>query len=337
MLNPYSFGFEGSTEISGAGVAFLLARALDPANRDLADLAVVGALADTLDRAAGRLPGLARSVLDAGREVVEAAPGLRAFGASSRPLIACLSGLPTLGSPGRVASFLRDLRLPARDGRGWLKWPDLDASEQKVLARALLHLALAAGSDPNAVVGETYRLPRRPPPLRDAAEFASLLNATARYGRGEVGLALCLESRGLPEAAALAGRHRRAISKGVRALLDGGPEERRHYRYFDGRGTMPEQVVGAVATASLRRLRDPGPMVVFSSSRLEEAPTLKVSARALAARAPLGAALALAARRAGGVGGGHGCAAGARIPADGLEPFLESLDAALAPGGVAPS
>ncbi len=338
MLNPYSFGFEGSTEISGAGVAVLLARALDPANNDLADLGVVGALADSLDRAAGRLPDLARTVLDAGREagVVEAAPGLRAFGASSRPLVVCLSGLPGIESPGRVASFLRELGLPARDNRGWLKWANLDSFQQRALARALLHLALATGTDPNAVVGETYLLPGRPPPLRDGAEFASLLNATARYGRGEVGLALCLESRGLPEAAALAGRHRRAISKGVRALLDGGPVDRRHYRYFDGRGSMPEQVVGAVATASLRRLRDPGPMVVFASSRQEGAPVLKVSARAFTPRAPLGPALALAARRAGGVGGGHGCAAGARIPADGLEPFLASLDAALSPGSATP-
>lgn len=336
MLNPYAHGFEGSTEISGAGVAFLLARALDPANAGLADLGVVGALADCLDRAAGRLPGLARSLLGVGRDpgIVEATPGLRAFGARSRPLVACLSGLPGMETPGRVASFLRELGLPARDGRGWVKWPDLAPAEQRLLARALLYLALATGIEPGSVVGETYLLPRRPAPLRDAAEFASLLNATARYGRGEVGLDLCLHNRGLGEARALAARHRRAISKGVRALLEGGPEARRHYLYFDGRGSIPEQVVGAVATASLRRLRERGPMVVFASAHLEGAPGLKVSARAMEAGVPLGPAVALAAWRAGGVGGGHGCAAGARIPESGLEPFLSSLDAIL--GGATP-
>jgi nanoRNase/pAp phosphatase (c-di-AMP/oligoRNAs hydrolase) len=75
-------------------------------------------------------------------------------------------------------------------------------------------------------------------------------------------------------------------------------------------------------------------MVVFASALPEGTPSLKVSARAFGARCALGPALASAARRAGGVGGGHGSAAGARIPACGLDTFLEGLDAALAPGAI---
>jgi RecJ-like exonuclease len=46
QVNPHSHGIDGSKDVSGAGVAYFVAKALDGANKDLAAIAVVGALGD---------------------------------------------------------------------------------------------------------------------------------------------------------------------------------------------------------------------------------------------------------------------------------------------------
>ncbi|MCK5548438.1 MAG: DHH family phosphoesterase, partial [Thermoplasmata archaeon] len=48
-LNPHDFGKDGATDVSGAGVTYLVAKALDKKNTDLAALAVVGAVGDLQD------------------------------------------------------------------------------------------------------------------------------------------------------------------------------------------------------------------------------------------------------------------------------------------------
>ncbi len=47
-VNPYLYGQSGE-EISGAGVTYLLAKEIDPKNRDLSYLAIVGAIGDIQD------------------------------------------------------------------------------------------------------------------------------------------------------------------------------------------------------------------------------------------------------------------------------------------------
>jgi len=64
-LNPHLFGINGATEISGSGVAYLVASALGD-NGDLADLAVVGAVGDLQHVKHGQLMGMNRSILDNG-------------------------------------------------------------------------------------------------------------------------------------------------------------------------------------------------------------------------------------------------------------------------------
>src|SRR3989304_2795998 len=52
MLNPHLLG-EGSDAASGAGTTYLVAKAMDARNTDLAAIAVVGAVADMQERGGG--------------------------------------------------------------------------------------------------------------------------------------------------------------------------------------------------------------------------------------------------------------------------------------------
>ena len=59
-VNPHIFGMDGSSEISGAGVTYVISRAMDIKNMDLAALAIVGAVGDFQDSADGHLSGYNR-------------------------------------------------------------------------------------------------------------------------------------------------------------------------------------------------------------------------------------------------------------------------------------
>src|SRR4030042_2741425 len=50
QLNPHTYALDGATDVSGSGVAYFAAKALNPANVDLAPIAFVGALGDMQDK-----------------------------------------------------------------------------------------------------------------------------------------------------------------------------------------------------------------------------------------------------------------------------------------------
>src|SRR5437879_13498458 len=86
MLNPHLEG-AGSDVASGAGCAYAVAKALDPANKDLASIAVVGAVGDVQDQEFRRLSGYNRTILAGGIAAgfLEAQIDLRLFGRETRP------------------------------------------------------------------------------------------------------------------------------------------------------------------------------------------------------------------------------------------------------------
>lgn len=48
MVNPWEYGIDGTRDLSGAGVAYLVAREVDPANRSLSGIAIIGAMGDKI-------------------------------------------------------------------------------------------------------------------------------------------------------------------------------------------------------------------------------------------------------------------------------------------------
>ena len=50
QVNPHLYGIDGATEVSGSGVAYFAAKAVNAENMDLAPIALVGALGDMQDK-----------------------------------------------------------------------------------------------------------------------------------------------------------------------------------------------------------------------------------------------------------------------------------------------
>ena len=344
-LNPLLEGLDGASELSGAGAAYVLARALDGDgdNRDLAALAVVGAVGD-MQAVDGELVGANRAIVADGSEAGVLAEGtdITLYGKQTRPLPKLLEYASDVRIPGisndeqGAVAFLESLDVTLRRDCEWRRWVDLSADEKQSVASGLLQRALERGVPPakaESLVGTTYTLTAEPAgtELRDASEFSTLLNATARYERADVGLAVCLGDRadGLDRARRLLENHRRNLSAGLEYVKDRGVEQADHVQYFDAGEEIRETIVGIVAGMALGVDGvDPNrPIIAFARKNDEET---KVSARGtgrLVGRGlDLSAVVGEAARSVGGDGGGHDIAAGATVPAGEEEAFVAAAD-----------
>ncbi|MFB6129531.1 MAG: DHH family phosphoesterase [Salinigranum sp.] len=345
-LNPLLFGIDGASELSGAGASYVLARALEPGggdNRDLAALAVVGAVGDMQDGEGG-LRGANEGIVEEGvaAGVVEAGTDLLLYGRQTRPLPKLLEYASEARIPGisndaaGTIEFLSGLDLDLKEGGEWRRWVDLDAGERQALVSALFRRAIASGVPARRIddlVGTTYTLTAEEPgtELRDVSEFSTLLNATARYERADVGLAVCLGDRAeaLERARTLLRNHRRNLSEGLQLVKNEGVTVEEHVQWFDAGTNIRETIVGIVAGMAVGSagVRHDVPIVAFAEKSADE---VKVSARGshvLTRRGlDLSTAMREAARAVGGDGGGHDVAAGATIPAGTREEFIERVD-----------
>ncbi|MFC6952354.1 DHH family phosphoesterase [Halorubellus litoreus] len=345
-LNPLLEGLNGATELSGAGAAYVLARALEPDgvdNRDLAALAVVGAVGDMQEQS-GELVGANAGIVEEGVAVgaLDTAKDLAVYGKQTRPLPKLLEYASDLNIPGisndarGAQSFLKGLDVECyRDG-DWRTWVDLSFEERQTITSALIKHAIGRGVPSHRIddlVSMAYTFPNESTgtELHDASEFSTLLNATARYERADVGLAVCLGDRtgALDRARELLRNHRRNLSEGVNFVENEGVTYEEHLQWFDADDRIRETIVGIVAGMALGAdgvARD-RPILAFAN---EDDEHVKVSSRGTHALVrqglDLSAVMQEASRAVGGDGGGHDVAAGATIPRGERDAFVAEAD-----------
>lgn len=340
-LNPHLFGANGAYELSGSGTTYLLASALGK-NQDLADLAIVGAVGDMQHLKMGQLTGINREILKEGaREgVLSYRKDLTLFGKQTRPIFKLLQYssdpyLPGLtGDEDACIEFLQERGLRFSQEERWRRWIELNPSEKQKLVSGLIQYCLSLGLSTYKIerlVGEVYELlkEREGTEMRDASEFSTLLNATARYDHAEIGLAVCMGNREEAYEAArkLLAEHRQNLVNGLIYVKEKGVIELENLQYFDAGSEIKETIVGIIAGMSSTIVPNRNlPIIAFANS--EEG--IKVSARAtqdlIRKGINLSEAMEKVSTEVGGAGGGHDIAAGATIPKGNQEEFIQKLD-----------
>ncbi|HKJ59032.1 MAG TPA: DHH family phosphoesterase, partial [Halobacteriales archaeon] len=308
-------------------------------------LAVVGAVGD-MQASGGELTGANAGIVEEGVEagVIDTGQDLSLYGKQTRPLPKLLEYASELRIPGisndegGCVRFLDglDLELRSAETGDWRTWADLEREERRTVVSALVRRAVERGVPAGRIddiVGTTYELAAEAPgtELRDASEFSTLLNATARYERPDVGLAVCLGNRdgALTRARRLLANHRRNLSSGLDLVRREGVTRAEHVQWFDAGDRIRETIVGIVAGMAMGTdgVDADRPIIAFADA--DEGET-KVSARGthtLVRRGlDLSAAMTEAAKAVGGEGGGHDVAAGATIPAGQETAFVEHVD-----------
>ncbi len=191
------------------------------------------------------------------------------------------------------------------------------------------------------LIGEGYSLlaEKEGTELRDAKEFATLLNSCGRYDKAPIGMAVCKGDRAKMYAAAkqLLTGHRRNLVETLDLVRDIGIETKGCVQHFHGGDRILDSIVGIVAGMILGSGEmgvDPGkPLFGFADSS-DEPDMVKVSGRTTWKLVDGGVNLAkVMGKVADGldwVGGGHNIAAGAKVPRGTEEEFIRRVEALLA-------
>ena len=333
----------GVTRMSAAGVAYLVAKTIDPTSTDLAKLAVVGNVGDMMARENCGLVGPAREIVQDGVEygnIIVRERDLNCYGISTRPVHVCLGycddpyidGISN--STNAALQFLERLGVELKNPQGgWLVWEELTFDDRRKIVSALAQQLIAHGREIDRLLGETYIFPDEPErtPLRNASEYATLLNACGRWAKPKVGGSICRGERGdaYREAEYMLAHHRSVIRDLLQYILDAGVTELSHLQYIHTGDRFPDTIVGIGAGMALSKLDWRKPIMVLAAM-VDEPEVTKVSMRtnqwALARGVDLQEALVEASAGVGGAGGGHRIAAGAFIPRNTEEEFVDSVN-----------
>jgi len=347
QVNPHTHGIDGTRGISGAGVAYFAAKALDKKNIDLACLAVVGALGDLQDKNKERkLGGVNKFIVeDAVKSgFLEVETDLLFFGRETRPIHQALARttnpfIPEIsGEEDKSLAFLVNLGIKPKRNDKWRALRDLSSEEKKMLLSAIAdHLVSKGlgGDIASDLVGDVYTLTHEEPwtPLRDAREFSVLLNATGRMDKAGLGAAICMGDRKkcLEEATEVIQDYRCTITKYLRWVTEkpGRLEELESIYVVRGDGFIDEKVLSPVCTILSTTLTQLGkPIIAYATISGED--QVKVSSRGseplIQKGLNLGDIMQFAAAKYSGRGGGHDVAAGAQVPIKDVDSFIKLVN-----------
>jgi len=354
QVNPFIYQIDGSFEISAAGMCYLVAKLLN--RKEMVDIAIVGAVGDMQD-SSGKLMGVNRKILEDGVElkVIEFKKDIRLFGRESRPLIYMLAYasdpfIPELsGNINACKEFLHSIGIKNWTnsnfnegnsyGGKWISYVDLCLEDKKKLLSAL-YVKILNYDEKSAhyLVGEVYTLlkEKKKTVLRDAKEFATLLNACGRLKESETGVYVCIrdiENRdeNIRKANNILERYRDSLKNGIEYLKTNGVKEMKNFYYFDAGNLIDDSIVGVVAGMIYNSgITNRDKAIIGMADDSENENLKKISGRANMELVRKGLHLGNLLRECcaiiGGEGGGHSIAAGARIPKDKVEEFLKILD-----------
>jgi single-stranded-DNA-specific exonuclease len=347
QVNPHEFGLDGATEISAAGVAYLVARKMSASNSDLSTLAVVGALGDMQDKNdERRLRGPNEIAVQDGVRCgcLKTDKDLLFFGRETRPIHRALAltttpFLPYLsGEEDHCAALLASHKIPLKIGERWRTTSDLSREEKQTLLSAIVELLVSKGfkgSKALELIGTVYTITNEPAGslTRDAREFSSMLNACGRMDREGLAVSICLGERGavLDEVQEVVAGYRKTLA-GYMEWLAGTPSaimDLKTVCVVRGEDKIAESMTGALSSilSSAGHLR-PNKVTIVSARSRDGG--IKLSARAPDAMLKKGVNLGLALQKAsaalGGFGGGHDVAAGAHIRSTNGEELYNMID-----------
>lgn len=343
QVNSQFYGPEYA-RCSAAGVAYMVARKLDPANTDLAELAVVGNVGDMMARETCGLVGIARWIADEGAETgrIRIVKGLNCYGLSTRPLHLCLANsndplLPGIsGDPKAAVDLLLRLGIYQKPSDQRV-WEELDPGEAKLLASVVAEQLIANGESTERLFSELYFFPHKAEksPLRNASEYATMLNACGRWAKPKIGEAVCFGDCGQQyrEAEHMLRHHRSIIRELCEYILDTGVADAGSMQWIHTHDAYPDTIIGIGAGMALSKLDTAKPIMVLCNVA-DEPDLVKISMRTyekvLRRGVDLQVALVAASAEFNGAGGGHNIAAGAYIPKGCEDDFIRRVNELIA-------
>ena len=337
-VNSQLYG-EDYHKCSAAGITYLVARRMNPENTDLSKLAVVGNVGDMMARETGRLTGIAHWIAEDAEAHghLKMLQGLNCYGLSTRALHLSLSNCDDPTIPGISGKPAKAIELLCRIGvyesaSSARTFEELSAEELRRLSSTVAEQMLANGESVERLFAEQYFFldEAEKTPLRNASEYATMLNACGRWAKPAIGAAVCAGDRGIHyrEAEHMLRHHRSIIRELCEYILETGVNRVGPIQTINIGDRYPDTIAGIGAGMALSKLNTNKPILVLCEVA-DEPEYLKASMRTyekvLRRGVNLQEALCTASAEFGGSGGGHNIAAGAYIPKGCEDDFIRRV------------
>lgn len=339
-LNPELYGIDGTKETSAAGVAYFFAKEMSQMNKELAYIAVLGAIGDCQED--NGFSGLNDMILsdakDSKKIIIE--KGLRFFGRDNKPLYKLLKSGIDIYIPDvtddqeKSVDFLESLNIPAKENGKWRKINDLSEEELNRLIEKILFVR-KKNEKKEDIYGNIYRLDIGAGKATcdfnsDLKELAMILNACGRLGKAYIGVGLLLgDKKSSLNAVYALKEYKKEIMNAMKWYeknkSSNSITREKGYIIINGRDNISFSVISPVSSLfSKTKIFPEGTFIIIMARTLDN--ETKISMR-IAGNCPehvsLYAILESIIEKIGGEYGGHTNAAGALIDMKKEKDFIE--------------
>ncbi|HLD37682.1 MAG TPA: DHH family phosphoesterase [Candidatus Nanoarchaeia archaeon] len=322
IINPHIYGEEN---VSGACLAYLLAKEIDIENKDLANLAVIGMVGDMLEK---EICKINNELLNDAEVIVK--KGLLLYPAT-RPLHKTLEFATGMFIPGVTGSSRGAINLLQeagikKDNGEYKSLIELDDDEMsRIITAILLHVPHRdMRENLGNLIGNIYLI-KFFGRLEDARELSAMINACGRLGCSEVALALCLGDRKAKSVAeSLYAKYKQHIVAALDYISKSRHITGKDYIIINAKNEIMDTIIGTAASIlSNSQAYEKGTIIIAMAYSEDK---IKVSAR-IAGRngRNIRELLEDVVKSTGGECGGHPAAAGCLISREKEFEFLEML------------
>jgi len=351
-INSYFYEFDGSSEISGAGLCYFFVKTINQKNFDLSPIALIGATGDIQSRGPNNsFTGLNTVILEHATKADLIKVNNDLNFSPIKPLNEAISYSTEINLPGlsdntsKMLKFLKSLGILMENSQGDIRTlNDLNQEEkQKVTSAIIEYMSLKLNIEPSDIIEKLivnrYILKNEivGSELHELTDFAYLLNSCGRSDNASLGIAIAMGDRRIAYNKAKDNllNYKKSLVQALSWLKDENKiQYKNNIQYFFGENVIPENIVGTIASmlifskSGIIDINKP----IFGCAKRKDEEVFKISGRAHKNIVEKGVNLSEAIREAlklsnlEALGGGHPPAAGTKVPINKIEVFLENCD-----------
>jgi single-stranded-DNA-specific exonuclease len=320
IINPH---LNGNEEISSAGLVYLFCKYLTEENKELAKLAVLGMIGDSMEKSIDKLNNL---IINDGE--VKRKRGLLIY-PSTRPINRTLEYcsdpyIPGItGNTAGVIELLREINLNPTTG----KYKSLIELDDEEMSRLVTAIILKNPKVKNKeIIGDIFLI-KLFNKLEDARELSAMINACSRLGESETAIQFCMESlKAKKKAELIHAKYKQFIISGLKSESE--KIEGNGFVIINAKEKIKDTMIGTIASIlSNSSLYEEGTIIITMAYYEDK---IKVSGRSVGRNGRnIREILTPIIEKTGGEVGGHEFAAGCMLKQEKEQEFIDFLKKSL--------
>jgi len=318
IINPQ---LNGKEEISSSSLVYLFCKHLTEENKELAKLAILGMIGDSMEKSIDKLNNL---IINDGE--VKRKRGLLIY-PSTRPLNRTLEYcsdpyIPGItGNSAGVTELLREVGLSPPNGK-YKSLIELDDEEMSRLVTAIILKNPRVRN--KEIIGDIFLI-KLFNKLEDARELSAMINACSKSGESETAIQFCMESlKAKKRAELLHAKYKQFIISGLKFVAESEKIEGNGFVIINAKDKIKDTMIGTIAgILSNSSIYEEGTIIIAMAYYDDK---IKVSSRSVGRSGRnLREILTSVIDQIGGEVGGHEFAAGCMLKQEKEKEFLDCL------------